>query len=67
MRDPVDHAARIPGDVLRWRRRLLVQAGFPPTLADRLAADVDYDLHGLLTLVDRGCPPHLAARIAAPL
>jgi hypothetical protein len=67
MRDPVDHAARIPGDVLRWRRRLLVHAGFPPALADRLAADVDYDLHGLLTLVDRGCPPHLAARIAAPL
>jgi hypothetical protein len=67
MRDPVHNAPRIPRDVLRWRRRLLVEAGFPPKLADTLAADVDYDLHRLLSLIDRGCPPHLAARIVAPL
>jgi hypothetical protein len=67
----VDHepprVARIPRDVLLWRRGLLADAGFSDDLARRLAGDDQYDLHGLLNLVDRGCPPHLAARILAPL
>jgi hypothetical protein len=58
--------ARVPRDVVRWRRGLLVEAGFGTELAGRLAGDAEYDLHGLLTLVDRGCPPHLAVRILAP-
>jgi hypothetical protein len=45
----------------------LLQAGFPPELADQLANEPRIDLHELLELVDRGCPPHLAARILAPL
>jgi saccharopine dehydrogenase-like NADP-dependent oxidoreductase len=49
-----------------WRETLLIEAGFAPGLAVRLAADAEYDLHELLNLVDRGCPPHLAARILAP-
>jgi hypothetical protein len=57
----------LPDDVLRWRRGLLVRAGFDERLAAELAAATDVDLHELLSLVDRGCPPELAARILAPL
>ncbi|MCY7364805.1 MAG: hypothetical protein LH469_05760 [Frankiaceae bacterium] len=41
--------------------------GVDPKLAAAVAADLSWDLHALLQLVDRGCPPHLAARILAPL
>jgi hypothetical protein len=58
---------RVPRDVLLWRSSLLVEAGFAPAVAHELAANPEYDLHGLLNLVDRGCPPQLAARILAPL
>jgi hypothetical protein len=54
-------------DVVLWRRALLLEAAFGDELASRLASDRRYDLHALLTLVDRRCPPHLAARILAPL
>jgi hypothetical protein len=57
----------VPRDVLRWRRSLLLEAGFAPEVARELAANPEYDLHGLLNLIDRGCPPRLAARILAPL
>ena len=50
-----------------WRRRRLLDAGFPPDLADDLAGDRRVDLHELLQLVERGCPPGLAARILAPV
>jgi hypothetical protein len=59
--------ARVSGDVMRWRRQRLVEAGFEHDVAGELAADAAYDLHALLDLVDRGCPPELAARILAPL
>jgi hypothetical protein len=54
-------------DVARWRRRQLTHAGFPLSVAARLAEDACYDLHALIELVERGCPPELAARIIAPL
>ncbi len=54
-------------DVVRWRRKQLVQSGFPLPLAARLAADGCYDLHALIELVERGCPPELAVRILAPV
>jgi hypothetical protein len=50
-----------------WRRKKLVEAGFPRGLAARLARDARYDLHAVAGLVERGCPPELAARILAPL
>jgi hypothetical protein len=53
--------------VLAWRIERLREAGFSDPLADSLARDTRYDLHGLLELVDRGCPAELAARILAPL
>jgi hypothetical protein len=65
--DEVRAAGHVPADVVRWRRRLLSEAGFAAGLANRLAGDVRYDLHELLELVDRGCPAQLAARILAPL
>jgi hypothetical protein len=52
--------------VLKWRRRRLLDAGFDRDLADTLAAERRMDLHALLELVERGCPPVLAARILAP-
>jgi len=54
-------------DVVAWRRDQLVLAGYPLPLAARLAHDAGFDLHELITLVERGCPPELAARILAPL
>ena len=54
-------------DVQAWRRRRLLDAGFPGPLALDLAVTPGIDLHALLALVDRGCPPELAARILAPV
>jgi hypothetical protein len=56
-----------PVDVITWRRCRLLEAGFPPDLAEMLAGTPSVDLHALLQLVDRGCPPVLAARILSPL
>jgi hypothetical protein len=53
--------------VTAWRRDQLLQAGFTPRLAARIAADARYDLHRLIELVERSCPPELAVRILAPL
>jgi hypothetical protein len=52
--------------VVAWRRVQLVEAGFPASLAQALAADGRYDLHALIELVERGCAPELASRILAP-
>ena len=54
-------------EVVAWRRAQLVRAGFAKPLAERIACDGRYDLHGILDLTERGCPPHLALRILAPL
>ena len=53
--------------VVAWRRQQLVDTGFPPPLATRVAEDVRYDLHALIELVERGCRAELAVRILAPL
>lgn len=52
-----------PPKFVAWRRAWLVEAGFEPVEADRMASTEELDLHALLSLVDRGCPPALAARI----
>jgi hypothetical protein len=63
------HTTRKPGvdEVVGWRRDQLAQAGFSLPLAATIANDRNYDLHGLIELVEHGCPPNLAARILAPL
>jgi hypothetical protein len=60
-------ASGMPVDVQAWRRRRLIEVGFPGAVADVVASDPRFDLHALLQLVDRGCPPELAVRILAPL
>ena len=59
-------ADRRSAEVVAWRRRQLIAAGFPRALADALAGERRADLHALLGLVEQGCPPDLAARILAP-
>jgi hypothetical protein len=57
---------RRQADVIDWRRQYLAQAGVDADLARVVAADLRWDLHALLQLLDRGCPPDLAARILEP-
>ena len=59
--------ARGGSEIVFWRRRQLIDAGFPRALAASVAHDPAYDLHALIELVEGGCPPPLAARILAPL
>jgi hypothetical protein len=54
-------------EVVVWRCRLLVNAGFSPSCAAGAAGDSRFDVHALIELVERGCPPDLAVRILAPL
>jgi len=53
--------------VVNWRRRELLDSGFPRSLAARIARDERYDLHQLIELVAHGCSPALAARILSPV
>ena len=54
-------------ELVHWRRLELLQCGFPPSLAARVARDPRYDLHDLIELVEHGCSPSLAVRILSPL
>lgn len=53
--------------LVAWRRQYLAGVGVDAVLAATVAADLRWDLHALLQLLERGCPPHLAARICAPV
>ncbi len=46
-----------------WRLHVLMEAGYPLPLAERLAAALDADLHDAVDLVARGCDPRVAAEI----
>jgi hypothetical protein len=45
-----------------WRLHVLIEAGFPMTLAERLAAS-DADLHTCVDLLRQGCAPATVAEI----
>jgi hypothetical protein len=45
-----------------WRLHVLIEAGYPLTLAERLAGS-EADLHQAVDLVMRGCTPDIAASI----
>jgi hypothetical protein len=45
-----------------WRLHVLVEAGYPVHLAERLA-HTDVDLHRAVELVKRGCEATVAAEI----
>jgi hypothetical protein len=53
-------------ELVDWRRQYLTAVGVPVELASLVAADLLWDLHALLQLLDRRCPVDLAARILAP-
>jgi hypothetical protein len=46
-----------------WRLHVLMEAGYPLPLAEKLAAALDADLHHAVDLVARGCDPRTAAEI----
>ncbi len=45
-----------------WRLHILIEAGFPLPLAEKLATS-EADLHGCVDLLRRGCSPATAAEI----
>ncbi|MEI7760007.1 MAG: hypothetical protein WCJ67_04470 [Thermoleophilia bacterium] len=45
-----------------WRLHVLIEAGFPLSLAEQLAAS-DADLHMCSDLLRQGCTPLIAAQI----
>jgi hypothetical protein len=45
-----------------WRLHVLIEAGYPLPLAERLAAS-EADLHRAVALVESGCEPSTAAEI----
>lgn len=58
---PVEHGdeqAKVEG----WRLHVLIEAGFPLLLAEKLAAS-EADLHACVDLLHRGCSPGTAAEI----
>ena len=46
-----------------WRLHVLMEAGYPLPLAEKLAAALDADLHHAVDLVARGCDPRTATEI----
>ena len=54
----VNERAKVEG----WRLHILIEAGFPLHLAERLAAS-EADLHTCVDLVTHGCDPSTAAEI----
>ena len=53
-----DEQAKVHG----WRMHVLIEAGYPVELADRLA-ESDADLHSAVGLVEQGCTPETAVQI----
>ena len=45
-----------------WRLHILIEAGYPLHLAERIASS-EADLHRAVDLVRRGCRPETAAEI----
>jgi hypothetical protein len=45
-----------------WRLHVLIEAGYPLPLAERLAVS-EADLHAAVEIVDRGCAHETAAEI----
>jgi hypothetical protein len=50
------------GKVESWRLHILMEAGFPLPLAEKIAHS-EADLHRAVELVREGCPPETVARI----
>jgi hypothetical protein len=46
-----------------WRLHVLMEAGYPLPLAEKLAAALEADLHAAVELVRNGCEPRTAVEI----
>jgi hypothetical protein len=46
-----------------WRLHVLMEAGYPLALAERIAGNETVDLHRAVELVRSGCTPETAAEI----
>jgi hypothetical protein len=57
-----DHDQPEHEKVAGWRLHVLMEAGYPVLLAERLAHS-EADLHSAVELVRRGCEPKTAAEI----
>jgi hypothetical protein len=57
--EPVrDHASQVEA----WRLHVLLKAGYPLRVAERVAKS-GADLHQAVDILGQGCTPHTAARI----
>jgi hypothetical protein len=52
----------LAAQVEAWRLHVLLRAGYPLRVAERLAKS-SADLHQAVMMLERGCTPHVAARI----
>ena len=62
MTQTIQHPQSEREKVESWRLHVLIEAGYPLSLAERLAAS-EADLHRACELLDRGCAPETAAEI----
>lgn len=46
-----------------WRLHVLIEAGYPLPIAEKIAAALEADLHEAVELVGKGCDPRVAAEI----
>lgn len=59
---PTQERSDSAAQVEAWRLHVLLQAGYPLSVAERLARS-GADLHQAVEMLDRGCAPSVAARI----
>ena len=58
----LEEATDAASQVEAWRLHVLLQAGYPLRVAERLAKS-SADLHRAVQILELGCTPHTAARI----
>ena len=58
----LEEATDAASQVEAWRLHVLLQAGYPLQVAERLAKSAA-DLHRAVQMLEDGCTPHTAARI----
>lgn len=61
-REMIDAAENEQSKVESWRLHVLMEAGYPLPLAERIAGS-DVDLHRAVELLTNGCTPETAAEI----
>jgi len=58
----IEPGSAVSPEVEAWRLHVLLQAGYPVTVAERLAQS-GADLHQAVEMLGKGCSAHVAARI----